>query len=80
MERGAENRLCGVWRMTCLGALDLAFEINAQDSKTMRLNKLKLVYLGNPFLNHRDNVNRVVTIYPWGLKEQHLYHVTSTNY
>lgn len=40
MERGAVNELCGVERMARLGDLDLAFEINVQDTENMRENKL----------------------------------------
>lgn len=36
MERGVVNKLCGVQKMAWLGDLDLAFEINVQDSENIR--------------------------------------------
>lgn len=40
MERGAVNKLHGVQKMAWLGDLDLASEINVQDSENMKENKL----------------------------------------
>lgn len=51
--RGAVNRLHGVWRRAWLGDLDLAFEINVQDS----LKKRKKGRIRCDQLFTHDNIN-----------------------